>query len=66
MYQDLFQPLYECSITKQCIAPNGSNRFNHRQDQLVLTMLFVLTQYSCTSIDNGITRHNDYSLHEMY
>jgi hypothetical protein len=65
-YQDLLRPWYECSITRQCIAPDGSNRFNHRQDQAALTVLSVLTQYSCTGIDNGITRHNDHSLHEMY
>ena len=29
----------ECALTKECIAPEGSSRANHRQDQAVLTVL---------------------------
>jgi len=29
----------ECALEKKCIAPEGSNRRNHRQDQAVLTAL---------------------------
>lgn len=29
----------ECALCKDCIAPEGSNRDNHRQDQAVLTIL---------------------------
>lgn len=29
----------DCSLTKACIAPDGSHRGNHRQDQAVLTVL---------------------------
>ena len=29
----------ECALIKECIAPMGSNRTNHRQDQAVLTIL---------------------------
>jgi hypothetical protein len=29
----------ECAVTKECIAPEGSNRKNHRQDQAVLSVL---------------------------
>jgi len=29
----------ECALTKECIAPEGSNRSNHRQDQSVLGIL---------------------------
>jgi len=29
----------ECALIKACIAPEGSNRSNHRQDQAVLTVL---------------------------
>ena len=29
----------ECALTKECIAPEGSNRANHRQDQAVLSVL---------------------------
>jgi len=31
---------YECALCKECIAPNGSNRRNHRQDQAVLSVLY--------------------------
>jgi hypothetical protein len=66
IYKDLIRPWYECSITRQCIAPDGSNRYNHRQDQAALTVLSVLTGHLCTGIDyKGITRHNDYNLYEF-
>lgn len=29
----------KCALTKECIAPEGSSRGNHRQDQAVLTLL---------------------------
>lgn len=29
----------DCALTKECIAPNGSNRINHRQDQSALSIL---------------------------
>jgi len=29
----------ECALVKECIAPDGSSRRNHRQDQAVLTVL---------------------------
>jgi len=29
----------DCSLIKDCIAPNGSNKKNHRQDQAVLSVL---------------------------
>lgn len=29
----------ECALTRECIAPHGSNRRNHRQDQAVLSVL---------------------------
>ena len=35
----MLQLFYECSLEKQCIAPEGSNRRNHRQDQVVVSIL---------------------------
>jgi hypothetical protein len=29
----------ECALVKDCIAPDGSNRYNHRQDMSVLSIL---------------------------
>ena len=40
---------YKCSLNKNIIAPEGSSRNNHRQDQSVLTMLMYLYEKS-----NGI------------
>ena len=35
----------EYSQIEECIAPIGSNRFNHRQDQAVLTLLIYLNNF---------------------
>jgi len=32
----------ECALVRECIAPEGSNKSNHRQDQAVLTVLIYL------------------------
>jgi hypothetical protein len=29
----------DCALAKECIAPTGSSRANHRQDQAVLTVI---------------------------
>ena len=51
-----------CSI-KECIAPDGSNRSNHRQDQAVLTILYYIhyDKYKFKSEDKylGFSIHND-------
>lgn len=36
---------YECCKIKECIAPIGSSRENHRQDQSIFTLLFYLNEY---------------------
>lgn len=36
---DLLKAWYECAQNVDCIAPQGSNRENHRQDQAALTCL---------------------------
>ncbi len=53
---------YLCS-KKECIAPTGSSRSNHRQDQAVFTILYYkyINQYKYNKCDDylGITIHND-------
>jgi hypothetical protein len=39
LYRDVVQPWKACAMTKDCIAPDGSSRRNHRQDQAVLSYL---------------------------
>jgi hypothetical protein len=38
--QEFVNQFFECARQKACIAPEGSNRSNHRQDQAVFTILY--------------------------
>jgi hypothetical protein len=39
IYRDVVLPWKRCALAKDCIAPAGSSRMNHRQDQAVLSYL---------------------------
>jgi hypothetical protein len=39
LYQNIVQPWLACAMNRHCIAPEGSSRQNHRQDQAVLSYL---------------------------
>jgi hypothetical protein len=41
-YRRIFLPWLACALDLACIAPPGSNRDNHRQDQAALTALVAL------------------------
>ncbi|KAG0588641.1 hypothetical protein KC19_2G258500 [Ceratodon purpureus] len=58
-YTKLFRPWYECSITRQCIAPEGSDRYNHRQDQAALSVLSYTTGLYCMGLSDDVIRHTD-------
>jgi Protein of unknown function (DUF1647) len=39
VYRDIVRPWRACAMDRRCIAPEGSSRRNHRQDQAVLSCL---------------------------
>jgi hypothetical protein len=39
VYDAIVEPWRRCAMVKDCIAPSGSSRANHRQDQAVLSYL---------------------------
>lgn len=41
------RPWFHCSRTRACIAPLGSSRDNHRQDQSALTALIWTNGFKC-------------------
>lgn len=45
VYRDIVLPWKECALHRECIAPAGSSRRNHRQDQAVLSYLVHRTDY---------------------
>lgn len=74
LVKDFITEFYNCAMDKNCIAPDGSSRQNHRQDQAVFTILFYKylsdqnkTFYSnvnsnyhlCYSIHNDVEPHWD-------
>jgi len=62
-YQKLLVPWVNCAYNRNCIAPPGSNRGNHRQDQAALTVLVHQNGYKCypecKQGCHGITLHID-------
>jgi len=49
IYRDIIQPWKACALAKDCIAPAGSSRANHRQDQAVLSYLVHRAGYPFAS-----------------
>jgi hypothetical protein len=45
VYQNIVVPWKACAMVKDCIAPRGSSRRNHRQDQSVLSFLVHRAKY---------------------
>ncbi|KAF9427392.1 hypothetical protein BGZ94_004992 [Podila epigama] len=63
IYNGLLEQWYQCSRTKECIAPEGSSRANHRQDQAALTYLVKRLKFTeqCRHYPEhyGVTVHQD-------
>jgi hypothetical protein len=45
VYRNIVLPWKACALVKDCIAPTGSSRRNHRQDQSVLSYLVHRAEY---------------------
>ena len=46
VYRNIVLPWKACALVKECIAPHGSSRANHRQDQAVLSYLVHRAGYA--------------------
>lgn len=59
--EELIIPWHDCAVEKDCIAPPGSSRLNHRQDQAAITFLAYRSGYVCYEYPefHGITIHQD-------
>ena len=61
---DFVSEFKKLALTKECIAPEGSSRDNHRQDQAVFTLLYYIYQRKYHFLDShpyyiGYTAHQD-------
>ncbi|KAJ2962760.1 hypothetical protein NQZ79_g2162 [Umbelopsis isabellina] len=58
---NIMVPWYKCGLDKNCIAPEGSDRSNHRQDQAALTFLAYRSGHQCYGppIIWGVDTHKD-------
>ena len=57
-------PFVKCSLTKRCIAPTGSSRWNHRQDQSALSIFiqsFGINQACDANYSASVHFHRDYA-----
>jgi hypothetical protein len=54
--QEFVTQFDECARQKECIAPEGSNRSNHRQDQALFTILYY----------NFFQTHPQYTINDTY
>ena len=61
----LLESWTQCALNRDCIAPHGSNRSNHRQDQAALSVLAEQQGFNRRSFDRelrrplGILTHQD-------
>ena len=59
-------PYVKCSYTRKCIAPKGSNKRNHRQDQSIISIFVHLSgiQESCrVHYGTNVKFHRDYEFY---
>lgn len=68
LFVDYIMNLWKaCALIKKCIAPNGSNLHNHRQDQSVLSILFYQHHLSCDKVKGmNFFTHYDNNYYKIY
>ncbi|RIA93848.1 hypothetical protein C1645_818816 [Glomus cerebriforme] len=59
--KNIIDDWFKCALVKDCIAPPGSSRINHRQDQAILTYLAAKNKLFCKDKKEnlGIITHED-------
>jgi hypothetical protein len=55
-YSQILEPWAKCAFDKDCIAPKGSSRSNHRQDQSALTLLVNFVTNSSFKCSPGLLK----------
>jgi len=66
--RSLIKDWKDTCLDKECIAPSGSNRSNHRQDQAILTILYYKYQcmYNFEMVDHCVDVHVHNKLRPEY
>jgi len=59
--ESILIPWRDCALKRECIAPIGSNRGNHRQDQAALTLIVYMNDFEC-----GNQLVHNYQIHREY
>ncbi|KAI9023696.1 hypothetical protein CLU79DRAFT_747776 [Phycomyces nitens] len=59
--KEIIDPWYKCGLDLGCIAPAGSSRRNHRQDQSAISLLALRAGFRCFEYPefHGVTIHQD-------
>ncbi|XP_071853207.1 uncharacterized protein [Apostichopus japonicus] len=52
----LMQPWLQCAMEKECIAPTGSSRANHRQDASAITLLVYKNLFGEWTVEDNDTK----------
>mmetsp|Transcript_10875 Transcript_10875/g.33535 ORF Transcript_10875/g.33535 Transcript_10875/m.33535 type:complete len:279 (-) Transcript_10875:34-870(-) len=62
-YDSVVTPWADCARDRACIAPPGSSRLNHRQDQCTLTVVAHNKGYTCPRGHYSVKYHQDDEKH---
>jgi hypothetical protein len=63
--KEILENWFICSSDKSIIAPEGSSRLNHRQDQSILTLIILQNSSINWNIRKQISRNNDIAFYNV-